>query len=142
MRHIILGNQSADLDSIASTIALSISLGQAFAPVINVLKKDLYLRKDVLFLFKRLAIDLKHLYFLSDLPQFLSEAKLGKLRLILVDHNNLAYDQKEWAPFVDEIIDHHHDEQVHYPQLKSKTLAHVGSTATLVAEILKDRLTI
>lgn len=138
MNHLILGNQSGDVDSIACSLSLAAAFGEEAIPILNFPAKDLSFRQEALFLFELLSIDPKKLYFEEHLQGFIGQAKAGNLGLILVDHNRLAPGQEEWVTFVDQIIDHHQDEKVNYPRLKksNKWIDKVGSCATLVTEII------
>lgn len=131
---LVMGNQSGDMDSICSAIALSLILPNAI-PILNIEKFEMSMRKDVLYLLDQVFIDPETLNYRDSLPFFLSLAKEGKALMTLVDHNVLAPDQLEWAPFVNRIIDHHVDEQANYPNLEEKIIAHTGSCATLIAEM-------
>lgn len=131
---LVMGNQSGDMDSIASAIALSLILPNAI-PILNIERSEMSMRKDVLYLLEQVSIDPEKLYYRDSLPFFLKLAKEGKALMTLVDHNVLAPDQTEWAPFVNRIIDHHVDEHVNYPNLEEKIIAPTGSCATLIAEM-------
>lgn len=136
--HLILGNQSGDLDSIACSLALAHALGENYSPILNFPSHELNLRKEALFLFDLLSINKKELLFEENLPSFLLEARKGILRVILVDHNRLKGGQEEWGAYVDQIIDHHVDEKIKYPHLvkANKLIDKVGSCATLITEII------
>ena len=134
---LIMGNQSGDMDSICSAIALSLILPNAI-PILNIEKSEMLMRKDVLYVLEKVFIDPETLYYKDSLPLFLSLAKEGKAKLALVDHNVLAPDQQEWLPFVNQIIDHHVDEEINYPMLEEKIIANTGSCATLIAEMTPD----
>lgn len=136
--HLILGNQSGDIDSIGCTLALALAKGESYLPILNFSSQEMELRKDALFLFDRLSINIKDLLFEDTLSSFLLDAKKGKLNVILVDHNRLAPSQEAWKQYVDQIIDHHVDEKIKYPRLiKSKKLIDkVGSCASLLTEII------
>jgi exopolyphosphatase len=132
---LVMGNPSGDMDSIASAIALSSALGKGYLPLINIPRDELFLRKDVLFLFDLLKIDPATLHFQEDLPSLLTRIT----GVILVDHNALSPGQEELAPFVRRIFDHHRDEQASYPGLESKMIAKTGSSATLILDAIKQK---
>jgi len=136
--HFVLGNESADLDSIASSIAYAY-LNNAI-PLLNITKAELSLRKDTLYLFDLLKISKDDLLFLDDGIPFDILLSNKKLRITLVDHNRLRSSQEAFAPFVEAIVDHHFDENQRYPLLtnENKTIMTVGSTATLIAEKAKE----
>lgn len=140
--HIILGNESADLDSIVSSITYAYFLHQTcispdaiHLPLINMTRNEIHLRNDVLYLLKMVGISLNELLFLEDVNLNYLFHK-NQLQLHLVDHNVLCPTQQDLAPCVCTIIDHHLDENETYPFLdkKNKSIAKVGSTATLIAE--------
>lgn len=135
---VVMGNQSADMDSLVSAIALAY-IRENSVPLVNIPAADLAIRKDALFVLEKFGIDPSVLLYEEEIPLLLEQAQLGKIRLTLVDHNELAYDQQKLLPFVSEIIDHHVDENVNYPELKSKKIQMIGSNTTLIAEeILKN----
>jgi exopolyphosphatase len=135
---IVLGNQSADIDSIVSCIALCYGrrhLGLQ-VPVVNVTREEIFLRKDVCYLLEYLQIDPNSLFFKDDIPSLI-ENEENSLSITLVDHNKLAPDQEYLSDFVDEIIDHHSDEKGPYKlKNENKTIERRASTATLVTENL------
>lgn len=96
---VVSGNQSVDMDSFCSAILtafIQTELSEPAIPLIPINREDMNLRKDILFLLKKLSIDPDWLLFAEDLtPQPTS-------KLFLVDHN---------SPFikgeVKSIIDHH-----------------------------------
>ncbi len=66
---IVLGNQSADLDSIVSAISMSFFLTDAktqFIPVINSSKEILKSKQECMLLFNHFSINLDDLVFLSE----------------------------------------------------------------------------
>ncbi len=99
-------------------------------PVINIPRQELRLRADILFLFKRLNIELTDLTFIDEVD--LSDPVTNQpLSLTLVDHNQLAPHQAHLTKWVTTIIDHH-IESGQYDQAVEKTIRPVGSTATLI----------
>ncbi len=136
-RQIVLGNESADLDSVVSalTTAYYQHLTDPFAPtplpVINIPRQELRLRADILFLLDRLKIDQADLTF-TDEVDLLNQATDRPLALTLVDHNQLAPHQAHLIKRVTIIIDHHIYESGQYDQTVKETIRPVGSTATLI----------
>lgn len=66
---IVLGNQSADIDSIVSAISLSFFLSTSsskFIPVINSSKDVLITKQECMYFMKEFSINLDDLIFLSD----------------------------------------------------------------------------
>ena len=139
---IVLGNEAADLDSMASSLAYSYLLSKQnhnsdhnIIPVLPIPRADFKLRTEAVYVFKKAKIDISQLVFIDELNMAATLANNGKL--ILVDHNKLAaslpYDHQVTA-----IIDHHFDEN-HYPNITSKIIEMVGSTASLITlEINKN----
>jgi exopolyphosphatase len=136
MVHVVLGNQSADMDSIVSAIAFaSASRDHGFyVPLINIQSDELSLRRDVLYLFETLGIDRGSILYKEDLPFLQKFAEQGYLRVTIVDHNHLAPDQEFLKDYVERIFDHHQDENDAYPHLEEKRVMRVKSNATIIAE--------
>lgn len=135
---IFMGNEASDLDSMASSVLFAFSKGAVSGglpniPVMNIPREDFNLRTEAVWLFKETGIDPSSLLFLDDID-------LGKLfaaggsKLVLVDHNKLSAKQAAWADAVEEIVDHHANENL-YPSAK-KVIEPTGSASTLVAEVL------
>lgn len=139
MIHFVLGNESADLDSIVSSISYAYLLAEEnkdefYIPLLNLPREEITLRKDVLYLFELLDISLDDLLFYDDVPleQLFSEKRV---RISLVDHNVLRLRLMDLSDVVERIIDHHADENKFYPLLNgNKLIVPVGSNATLIAE--------
>lgn len=134
---IVLGNQSADLDSIVSAISMSFFLttpDSRFIPVINTTKDILMTKHECLYLMKELSINLDDLIFLSD---FKSKEIL---KVVLVDHNELDNEEKSMglSDRVISIIDHHIDKNNFLdtsPRLIDTT---AGSNATLISHMFYE----
>lgn len=141
--HIVIGNQSADMDSIMSAIAYSYSNGYRglYVPVINIPKEELPLRGDVEYVLKTIQIDPGTFLYQEDLPFLLKLANDGCLRVTLVDHNRLSPDQDFFKDYVEQIIDHHQDEKDCYPLLleEQKKIVKIGSTSTLIAQMILEQ---
>jgi exopolyphosphatase len=140
-----LGNEAADLDSMASALALGYFAtatatatatvpGTPVVPLVNVPRADYKLRTEAVFLFSSLGIE-------PDLLTFIDEVDLdalhaaGDLELLLVDHNVLAAAQGALADAVVGVVDHHQDEGG-FADVAVRIVEPVGSAATLVAELL------
>jgi len=138
MVHLVIGNQSADMDSIVSAIAFASANKNRglYVPLINIPRHDLSLRKDVIYVLNSLQIDPKTLLYKEDLPFLQTLAERGFLRVTLVDHNRVAPDQEFLKCVVERVIDHHHDENDVYPFLEEKRVMQTKSNATLVAELI------
>lgn len=150
--HFVMGNESADLDSVISSIAYAYLLnqkevehGELFIPLINIYREEIALRKDILYLFQLMDISVDNLLFLDDDIPLNTWLDQDRVRLNLVDHNVLRPRQEHLFKIVERIIDHHVDENIHYPLMRAedKLMAEVGSNTTLVAELLfKDKILI
>ena len=141
--HVVIGNEAADIDSIASSIVYAFfkentnqKKEEIFIPVINILENDLRLRNEAVFLFSQAGIKPKNLIFIDQIN--LKElAEKQKLKLILVDHNKISHKQEFLSRYIEEVIDHHDDEKANNNIIK--TIEKTGSTATLVGEkIIKE----
>lgn len=142
--HFVLGNESADMDSVVSSIVYAFLLHQEnlsnpeqlYIPLLNIRREEIALRRDILHLFNLLQISLEDLLFLDDdIPLDFLFSK-DKLRLNLVDHNVLRHKQEHLSSSIERIVDHHFDENKHYSLLleENKLIAVVASTATLISE--------
>ena len=143
--HFVMGNESADLDSIVSSIAYAYELsvenpsgstGGLYLPLLNIRKDEISLRKDILYLFQLLDISIEDLIFVDDKISLNFLFEEGRLYLNLVDHNVLRPAQAYLSNTIERIVDHHVDEHKHYPLLsnENKLIANVGSNTTLIAE--------
>lgn len=135
---VFLGNEASDLDSMASSVLLAYSRGEvsdglANVPVMNIPREDFSLRTEAVWMFKEVGVDSKDLVFLDDVALDILFAAGGS-KLVMVDHNKLANAQAAWADAVEEIMDHHANENL-YPTAK-KVIEPTGSATTLVAEKL------
>jgi len=141
--HVVLGNESADMDSVVSAILrayhLSLSSDNIYLPYISISREELALRRDVLYLFDMLGISADDVSFMDDELSLDVINKYKQLKLHLVDHNELNPDLAHLSDTVVDIIDHHADTQ-RYPDLQQKIIETIGSCTTLVAnELLKTR---
>ena len=133
----VLGNESGDLDSFVSSVALAFHLttskGVRHVPLMAFDRRDLDLRTEVLYCFRRLNLEPANLAFADDLDQKMAK---GVDRVVLVDHNRVnnpaltALDAKVAA-----VIDHHALERSAAAcEGVDVTVRTVGSCSTLVAE--------
>jgi len=137
---VVLGNEASDLDSIVSCLVLSFFyythriVSKSVLPVINISRKDFFLRPEAVWLLKSLQIDLKFLIFLDEIDLFYL-SRCGKLNLILTDHNVLAKHQESLSENIIEIVDHHLDEGRYLNQVVNdkRFIELVGSACTLVS---------
>lgn len=146
---LVLGNEAADLDSVACAVSLAYSLHladddetRAYAPVVCVPREDFPLRADARWLLDHVGIDVDALTFDGEIS-FETYARTTRdddaLRLVLVDHNAVASSSAyaAFADAVDAVVDHHDDEKK-YPAACDAVIVPTGSCATLVAEALVE----
>lgn len=141
---VVMGNEAADLDSMASAVCLAWQLarknrqaGTVFLPFIPILREDFRLRTEAAFLFSEAGLSETDLFFADDV-NLEALGKNGTLRLVLVDHNKPGKAYAAYLPNVAGVVDHHQDEGL-FPELKARNIEPVGSACTLVAEkILED----
>jgi inorganic pyrophosphatase/exopolyphosphatase len=152
-RVVVLGNEAGDLDSVAASIALSFLLATSnesttppffsgmcasrasIFPVLNFLREDMSLRKDVSHVLLDSGIDPSYVVCIDDVSlQRLVENRA--LQLILVDHNVLCPSQAFAASHVIGCVDHHSDSlKEPSPQRCIRT---VGSCCSLIAEMFSQ----
>lgn len=139
LQHVIMGNESADLDSIVSACVYGYFLDRLtsesktnFLPLVNIPSTAIRLRPEAFFLFSQAGASMRNLV-CRDFFDAKEWHDRGQLRLTLIDHNELAPSQEYLADSVVEIIDHHEDGK-HFQGIEHRVIEPVGSTATLVAE--------
>ncbi len=144
---IVTGNKSADLDSIVSAYVKALleskknrNMKECIA-LINIPKKELKLRPEVVFLFKRLYLDMEFIIFREDLhaANLKNRSANGSLEIIMTDHNIPEEPLKNYYRNIVEIIDHHKDSN-YLKQIKKRTIIHTGSCSTLIGEQFLDFL--
>ena len=88
--HYVIGNESADLDSILSELCCAYYLHTTnggpnfhFVPVVNILRHDMALRREALALFKQCDLDIDSLVYVEDISLTESDG----YKVTLVDHN-------------------------------------------------------
>jgi len=145
-RRFVLGNESADLDSMASAVALGYFLselapddGRLFVPLVNAPAADYKLRTEAVFLFSSVGLGPGQLTFVDEVDLSALHAA-GGLELVLVDHNVPSAAQAALADAVRGVVDHHKDEGG-FAGLPLRVVEPVGSAATLVAEALLGKET-
>ncbi|KAK3306728.1 uncharacterized protein B0T15DRAFT_151065 [Chaetomium strumarium] len=143
----VVGNESADLDSICSAIFVAYFRSHTppyalHIPLSNLPRADLALRPELNAVLHPAHLSLDHLITLSDLPR---EEDLGvsDTRWLLVDHNvwtgRLA--ARFPSPVIVGCIDHHEDEGVvptALPAGQPRVFAKCGSCMSLVVEQCKE----
>jgi exopolyphosphatase len=137
----VIGNESADLDSMASAVAYgyyaTVASGDnsaPCAPLVNIPRADYKLRTEATFLFSAVGIEPEMLTFVDEIDLAALAGK-DELLLALVDHNVLAASQQGLAGSVSGVVDHHQDEGG-FAEARPRIVEPVGSACTLVAELL------
>eukprot|EP01102_Stenamoeba_stenopodia_P018851 TRINITY_DN6987_c0_g1_i1.p1 TRINITY_DN6987_c0_g1~~TRINITY_DN6987_c0_g1_i1.p1 ORF type:complete len:410 (+),score=117.05 TRINITY_DN6987_c0_g1_i1:106-1335(+) len=146
--YVVLGNEAADLDSMASAITLSLLRSHRsrpsnqtgdekdvlYVPVVNIPAQDFVLRGECVYLFGQLGIDVANVVFWDQID-FSALRDEGRLRLVLVDHNHLSAAQEKFGDVVVEIVDHHVDEKLYLESTGDRRkIELIGSCSSLVAE--------
>ncbi|KMZ07810.1 exopolyphosphatase PRUNE1 [Drosophila simulans] len=134
--HLVMGNESCDLDSAVSAVTLAFVYAQRhrehdYVPILNIPRRDYPLKTEVGHLFVKCGIAEPVLLFRDDIPREVVQ----DVNVILVDHH-----VSPLAPNVTEILDHRplEDSSPSFKQLPTICQldidASVGSCATLVAQ--------
>ncbi|CDO92184.1 unnamed protein product [Kluyveromyces dobzhanskii CBS 2104] len=115
--NIVCGNESADLDSIVSSITYAYlrslkDSSSPFLPLINIPRDDLKLRRDVCYLFNSHSIPSDLLYFREDLHNWKKESSCT-INCVLVDHNDIPAISENLFTNIVGIVDHHKDAGLH-----------------------------
>ncbi|QDS68717.1 hypothetical protein FKW77_003970 [Venturia effusa] len=153
---LVIGNESADLDSFASAILYayirssylrtsgptSNIAAPFYVPITNIPAADVSLRPEFLALLPHANLEREHIITLDDLPQAADTAlKPDHTRWILVDHNALqgVLGQK-YAARVAGTIDHHDDEKMIPLNTGSepRVIAKAGSCSSLVTNYCRE----
>jgi len=142
VKTIVVGNESADLDSIISANLLSFaydSMGEEnVIPLINCNRIDYKLRTESYGLLKRYDIDEKDLIFIDDIDASLIHNPKD-LKIIVVDHNKLPDNLRNWDDAVVAVFDHHQDVGM-YKDSSPRLFETVGSCSTLVAQFILENV--
>ncbi|GFU22549.1 protein prune homolog 2 [Nephila pilipes] len=145
---VVLGNESCDLDSAISSLVMAYFIfkvqktADIIIPVLNVKRKELAVRTEVVFFLEETSINISDVICIDEIDLKALHEK-GKLSVVLVDHNALSTEQLYLDSRIVQIIDHH---EINNPdkikKLNSK-IELVGSCCTLVAEeILNSNVSI
>lgn len=133
---IVCGNESADLDSVASAISYAYFKfiensrdAQPFIPIINIPREDLKLRRDIVHVLKDININEDLLFFIDDMKKWKQENK--NIEAVLVDHNEVVNEAKKYINKVIGIIDHHKDMGL-YMDASPRIIQVCGSCTSLV----------
>ncbi|XP_001355224.2 exopolyphosphatase PRUNE1 [Drosophila pseudoobscura] len=134
--HIVIGNESCDLDSAVSALTLAFIYSERsqehdYVPVLNIPRRDYRLKTEVGHMLSKCGIAEAMLLFRDDLPN-----KFAKdVNVVLVDHH-----VSELAPHVVEILDHRpidgaNPKYMLLPQNCVRSIeTDIGSCATIVGQ--------
>ncbi|XP_044270023.1 exopolyphosphatase PRUNE1 [Tribolium madens] len=148
--HLVLGNESCDLDSTISALSLaylihSRNTNDLVIPVMNVEAKYFPLRTETNYLLKKCDIDPKNLVY-KDQINYSNILKTAKVKTSLVDHHVLSNHDKVLEETVLEIFDHrtiNKEEICHGDHVEKTVIKIVGSCCTLITnEIIESKLSI
>lgn len=137
---LVMGNEASDLDSMASSIAFAYITAanekdKTIVPVMPIIKADFKLRTEVVYVFEQAGINPDNIIFMDEIDiERLLDRTTG---LALMDHNKLSKGFEGHGHKVSVILDHHKDEAL-YPHARKRIIEPVGSTATLVGELLSE----
>ena len=137
------------MDSIVSSIVFSYALYKrdktTSIPIINIPADEYNLRTDATWFLEKFGISGEDLIFyhqnqtVIDLVE--TFGKENSLRVVLTDHNKLTPEQEPLlGKFIYQIIDHHVDEKCYDIPSERRIIDLIGSSCTMVAELLSDDL--
>ncbi|TQV92739.1 hypothetical protein V2A60_009204 [Cordyceps javanica] len=136
----IVGNESADLDSLCSAVVLAylrshIEPRRLHIPLSNLPREDLDLRIELGPVLAKADLETSDLITLSDLPQIMEPKDT---EWVLVDHNALTGDLRKYESRVVGCIDHHVDEGTVNTQAAPRVIETCGSCMSLVVDTYAD----
>ncbi|KAL1573604.1 exopolyphosphatase [Candida albicans P57072] len=135
---VVTGNQSADMDSVVSALTFAyfsnLHSKQYIIPLINIPRRDLKLRRDIVTLLDYYSITEDLLFFVEDFQNIVKES--DQILINLVDHNNIQGDELHEAFGAGKlkvvgIIDHHEDEG-QFVESQPRIIRTCGSNSSLV----------
>lgn len=134
-RLVVMGNEAADLDSMASSIAYGylrqqINPSLTVLPLLTIPRADFRLRGEAVYLFEQAGINVEDLVFADEVCL---DNLFGQAELLLVDHNVPGLAWQQYSKKIVGILDHHRDEG-RYPDLSLRIVTTIGSTASLVVQ--------
>lgn len=136
---IVLGNEACDLDSAVSALVTAFFLSKiqnatdVIVPVLNVKRKSLPLRTEVIYFLEETSIPLDSLICIDEID-LKALSKNENMGVVLVDHNTLSPEQSYLEPRITQVIDHHAVENSEKLSKYKAKIEMVGSCCTLVAE--------
>ncbi|KAL8846061.1 MAG: hypothetical protein Q9221_008823 [Calogaya cf. arnoldii] len=147
---IVAGNESADLDSLTSSVLYSYirslnppsgAFTPLYVPLLNIPAADIGLRPEFGAVFIHANIEASHLVTLDDLLEGNETAlKPENTKFILVDHNRIQGELgKMFAARVQGVVDHHEDERKIGSETspEPRVIEKCGSCTSLVVRTLK-----
>jgi exopolyphosphatase len=149
----VIGNESADLDSMTSSLVYAYirsttsppqQFGSLYIPVTNIPAADIKLRPEFLALLPHAGLKASNLITLDDLPMDSLKSKLApeSTQWILVDHNALqGVLGSIYGSRVVGTIDHHDEEHKVpiYTGIQPRIIEKTGSCTSLIVNHLKDQ---
>lgn len=131
---VVYGNESADFDSVVSALAYAYCSFQMhpedpLIPIVNIPKKELFLRRDIVRALERSKVSEALLFFAEDLKSL--KERFGPLTAVLVDHNSVEATMGPYIAAVVGVVDHHKDAGLH-PDVKPRVIRTAGSCSSLV----------
>ncbi|CAG8534150.1 5676_t:CDS:2 [Paraglomus occultum] len=140
---VVMGNESADLDSIISATAYAvltnILVNKICIPLVQISKSELKLRQECVYALKESGLNQNNLIYLDDFEKVKKVLKkYDDSKIVLVDHNQLMSRWKDVEGKVYRIIDHHKDENLYSVTGEYRNIKLVGSACSLVTLEFKD----
>ena len=138
---VILGNQSADLDSVVSAISLAYyftcksAQQRVYIPIINSTPLIQGTKKEFILMLDYLSLGLEDFIYVADWKKCTIEGAM------LVDHNELDAGEKSLIndeTFVTSVIDHHLDNRLFLNTQPRIVDTRVGSCISLIVDLIKQ----
>jgi exopolyphosphatase len=132
---VILGNEAADLDSMASSIAYGylcqqITPERTILPVMPIPRADFVLRTEAVYVFNEAGINIDDVVFMDEVNL---DTVLESANIVLVDHNKIAVNLEKYGHKITGVVDHHKDEGLYLDAIP-RIITTIGSTTSLVAQ--------
>ncbi|RFU77329.1 hypothetical protein TARUN_4881 [Trichoderma arundinaceum] len=132
---LVIGNESADLDSLCSAVVLAYIRSNAsphtlHIPLSNIPRSELVLRTEMTAVLKHAGLAPTDILTLSELP----DLKPEDTQWFLVDHNALTGQLQKFQSRVIGCIDHHVDEKITSLDVKPRIIEPCGSCMSLIIE--------
>ncbi|KAL8727571.1 MAG: hypothetical protein Q9166_005977 [cf. Caloplaca sp. 2 TL-2023] len=148
---IVVGNESADLDSLTSSVLYAYIRSLApppsistplYVPLLNIPAADISLRPEFEAVFRHANIDASLMVTLDDLSaENKKDLKPENVKIVLVDHNNLQGELgKRYGTRVWGVVDHHDDEGTvpHITDSEPRVIEKCGSCTALIVRTLRS----